>query len=323
MDKTFLAGADNLDYALQLAALGWAVFPCKPDKTPAIKNAHPVGDPLRGACRGECGQPGHGYHDATHDLEKIYTWWAAYPNAVVGLACQPSGLIVFDLDRHPGEVDGVDAYELMAAEAGQPVTEVGPCQTTPGNGVHLVFKAPKASPGFEVPAKLAPGIDIRFKGYVCTGALPDGRAYQWQPGHDFDTTLTYPPRWIARALIAHNQARQAPTVARPAHAGQTSGRLSPADEYAARTSWAEILEPVGWHRSGAVGDTEYWTRPGKRAGVSATVNFSGKENLYVFTTNASPFEPGSISKFGAFALLHHNGDYKAAAADLKNRNGKK
>jgi hypothetical protein len=62
---------------------------------------------------------------------------------------------------------------------------------------------------------------------------------------------------------------------------------------------------------------EYWTRPGKRAGVSATVNFSGKDNLYIFSTNASPFEPEkSYSKFGAYALLKHANDFTAAARAL-------
>lgn len=307
MNERFLANMENIDYALQIAALGWAVFPCKADKTPLISKA----------------EGGNGYHDATTDIDKIYTWWAAHPGALVGIACQPSGLIVFDLDRHPGEPDGVEIYTAMAAEAGQPITELGPCQTTPGNGVHFIFKAPRAGANFDVPGKLAPGVDIRYRGYICTGALPDGRAYQWQAGHHFDTRLTYPPKWIARALIAHNAARQAPPPARQARAGHLSGQLSPADLFAATTTWSEIL-PAGWHRSGTVGDTEYWTRPGKRAGVSATVNFSGKENLYVFSTNASPFEPNkSYTKFGAFTLLNYNGDYKAAVADLKNRTGKK
>jgi putative DNA primase/helicase len=81
--------------------------------------------------------------------------------------------------------------------------------------------------------------------------------------------------------------------------------------------WEQIL--VGWTR---VGD-QLWRRPGKDKGsCSATTCCRAKEGghelLHVFSTNAAPFEPGgSYSKFSAYTLLHHGGDFKAAAAELR------
>ena len=305
MDTNFLAGMDNKDIAIKLAAIGWYVFPCWPSDGPGYTAKAPRISKADG---------GTGWHDATTDHDKIYTWWKAFPGALVGIACAPSGLLVLDLDRHEGQPDGVAAYKELADDTNGGPVFYGPSQGTPGNGQHLIFKAPKIPENFDMPGKLAPGIDIRYRGYICTGRLSDGRSYEWLPGHGFDTPLIYPPGWIARIIV---QLREKATeskeqVKRPVKPGE----LSPGDDFATRTDWSEILPP-GWRRSGRVGDVEYWTRPGKRAGVSATVNYSGKENLYIFSTNASPFEPEkSYSKFAAYTLLKHNGDFTAAARAL-------
>jgi hypothetical protein len=285
--------ANNAELARKLAMIGWYVFPCKPDKTPATQ---------------------HGYHDATLDLAQVAAWWKTLPEAVIGIACSMSGLFVLDLDRHPGAPDGVEAFSQLATDIGHPETRVGPVQTTPGNGCHLIFTAPAEEPGISIPAKLIPGVDIRYNGYICTGTLPDGRAYQWQPGHDYTAGLTLPPPWIARMIVAYNRMAAEPkrsAAPRPI----TPGSLSPGDDFNARAQWGQVLE--GWRHSGSQSDVEYWTRPGKRAGISATVNYSGKDNLYVWTTSTPPLEAEhSYSKFAAYALLHHDGDYKAAARDL-------
>lgn len=302
MNSKFLAEMDNTDYALQLAAYGWHVFPCWHVQGPRDEDS--VKSPMTT----------HGYKDATTDQDKVYSWWKQTPNALVGIACALSGLLVLDLDRHEGKPDGVAAFSEMAEDSGGPVT-CGPSQTTPGDGQHLIFKAPKIPPDFNMSAKLAPGIDIRYNGYICTGRLADGRSYQWLPSHDFDSPLTYPPSWVCKIIVNHHE--QAIQSKQPIKRAARAGTLSPGDDFADRTDWGDIL-PTGWRRSGRVGDVEYWTRPGKRAGVSATVNFGGKENLYVFSTNASPFEPEkSYSKFAAYALLKHGGDFSAAARALR------
>jgi putative DNA primase/helicase len=107
-------------------------------------------------------------------------------------------------------------------------------------------------------------------------------------------------------------------VVQPAGRTGYSGSERPGDDFNLRGSWAKILEPRGWRLINVLDDgTEYWTRPGKTEGVSATVNYEGSDLLYVFSTNAEPFEPGrGYTKFTAYALLNHGGDYSAAAKEL-------
>lgn len=94
-------------------------------------------------------------------------------------------------------------------------------------------------------------------------------------------------------------------------------RERPGDRYNRRASWAEVLEPYGWKRLSTRGEESYWQRPGKQgSGVSASTNYQGADLLYVFSTS-TVFEAGrAYSKFAAYAILEHGGDFSAAARAL-------
>jgi len=100
-------------------------------------------------------------------------------------------------------------------------------------------------------------------------------------------------------------------------APRDSGELAPGEDFNARVTWAQILEPAGWREYYRSNDVTYWTRPGKPSGISASTNALGTDRLYVFSTNAAPLEGGeSYSKFGAYATLYFGGDFVAAAKAL-------
>lgn len=95
----------------------------------------------------------------------------------------------------------------------------------------------------------------------------------------------------------------------------------PGHRYTRAVGWADVLGPHGWEPVRQVGGVTYWRRPGKRVGLSATTGYAkGDKNgdlLYVFSTNADPFEAGvTYSKFAAYCLLDHAGDWRAAARHL-------
>jgi len=90
----------------------------------------------------------------------------------------------------------------------------------------------------------------------------------------------------------------------------------PGDVFNSKASWEGILEPKGWTHVYSRNEATYWRRPGKDRGVSATTNYQGSGLLYVFSTS-TPFEPErGYSKFSAYAVLYHGGDFKRAAETL-------
>lgn len=99
------------------------------------------------------------------------------------------------------------------------------------------------------------------------------------------------------------------------------GGLLPGDDFNRRgPDWGEVLGE-GWVCVRTAGEVRYWRRPGKGGPTwSATTGYckvNGVDLLHVFSSSAHPFLPGrSYSKFSAYALLQHRGDFKAAARAL-------
>lgn len=89
--------------------------------------------------------------------------------------------------------------------------------------------------------------------------------------------------------------------------------LRPGDDYNARGDVRALLQSHGWTRVKG-GDNEYWRRPGKTVGWSATLK---NGVFFVWSTNASPFESQKpYSPFSVYALLEYGGDFSKAAAEL-------
>jgi len=90
----------------------------------------------------------------------------------------------------------------------------------------------------------------------------------------------------------------------------------PGDNFNLRADIAPVLEDGQWKRVFVRNGTEYWRRPGKNTGISATFNHI-QGMFYVFSSSCAPFEPRkAYSKFAVYALLKHKGDFKAAAKEL-------
>lgn len=106
---------------------------------------------------------------------------------------------------------------------------------------------------------------------------------------------------------------------RPVAYANGDTNVRPGDDFNIRADWRSILLPHGWEWVFPRGQTWHLRRPGKREGTSATIGHSndGYERLYVFTSSTE-FEPNvPYTKFAAYALLEHRGDYAAASRALR------
>jgi hypothetical protein len=114
---------------------------------------------------------------------------------------------------------------------------------------------------------------------------------------------------LARTFDAMPRREAEPNPPRSKAAGHRPG-----DDFNLRATWPEILPD--WTHVGERHGVIYLRRPGKDHGISATINARGTARLHVFTSSTA-FDPDtSYSKFGAYATLHHGGDYARAALAL-------
>jgi putative DNA primase/helicase len=213
---------------------------------------------------------------------------------------------------------------------------------TPSGGNHLFYRCSEIAGN----QKLAmhrdgdgqPEVDFETRGrggYVVTVGSPPAchparREYQLVRNR-----LTQIPRItpVQRALLLdaarsfNRVVREAKVDRKPSTNGNANGNgngARPGDVLNAKTTWPEVLETHGWAAVSGRGEETLWRRPGKGFSFSATTNYKGSDLLYVFSTNAHPFEhETSYSKFAAYALLNHGGDYRAAARAIAQRYGMK
>lgn len=172
--------SNNYLIAQKALARGWAVFPCGLDKKPFTP---------------------HGFKDATHDQTQVLTWWKDNPQALVGIPCKNNNFWALDLDVKNG-VNGIANLQYLAKEQGADNVQAGLAQTTPSGGLHMIFTLGK----WDVPQSaglIAPGIDVRSNGYICTGNLSDGRSYIWNSAEGIEAPLTEAPAWLLGVVGAH------------------------------------------------------------------------------------------------------------------------
>lgn len=105
------------------------------------------------------------------------------------------------------------------------------------------------------------------------------------------------------------------------HKSTNKAHQRPGDDYAARTSWDEILTSLGARPMGMRKGLITWQRPGKSgSGISASTGLGhdGQDLLFVFTSNWYPFEPSCLyTKFWSYVLTEGKGDANYAAQLLK------
>ena len=203
-------------------------------------------------------------------------------------------------------------------------------ETSPNGGVHWLYRVTGTIAGN---TKLArqPGengsVEVLAEtrgegGYVIVapsggGVHPSGGSWRHiSGGIDKLTTFTVDEHAALHNLFRSFDSMPAKETVETQVKPKTDGEgLSPADDWNARATWADIL--TGWTQVYASGTVTYWRRPGKDIGISATTGRNDGDNLYVFTTSTVFEAEKPYSKFAAYALLNHGGDMSAAARQLR------
>ena len=242
------------------------------------------------------------------------------------------------------EIEGRGVYQKMHLEIAEIATNsglgdlwqrlnAGYVEMTPSGGLHwLYFVDGGVLPGNTKLARKPGengGVDVwaetRSEGGFTITAPSGGSAHPsgnpWVLiGGSIETipTITTAERSALHAIFSmFDEMPKAESIAQEV-ATRADGILSPGDDYNARTTWEEILVPLGWSVVYRKGEATVWRRPGKNEGISATTNFNGNDKLFVFSTSTVFDSETSYSKFAALAHLKYHGDFKATASALRN-----
>lgn len=110
---------------------------------------------------------------------------------------------------------------------------------------------------------------------------------------------------------------EAPKTAPKPQAPLPDGGVRPGEDFEERADWADILRGV-LRPLTSRGHTTYWGWADSVGGVKATTGRDPeKDRLWVFATGSEFQADVPYSKFGAYTLLEHGGNFKAAAAQLR------
>lgn len=245
--------------------------------------------------------------------QQIEHWFSCDVDAMCIVAGSISGnLEVIDFDY---EADQFDDWATLIPE---PLLSRLVIERTQSGGRHVAYRAEEPICGnmklsqAERDGKVVTLIETRGEGglFLCDPTP----AYTLEQGSLTELPiLSADERELLLEAAWSLNCYQVPTVG-PATVTDTHGQLRPGDDFNQRGEVRDVLRRHGWVlvRSG---QNEYWRRPDKASGWSATFK---DRVLYVFSANASPFEPNhAYSPFAVFSFLEHGGDYEAAAKDLR------
>lgn len=315
-----------LTHALTWHHAGWCVLPVLDDgsKAPAIRwQAHANGTPTTEA--------------------QINTWYAPGANHGIGVAmgtASNNGMLI-ELEAR-ALADGAlehlntlatdnDLHHILAKAVN------GATALSGGGGLHIYLRSTQPVAGnlklARQPTGLPPGqpqLEVLAEtrgqgGYAVVPPTPgpfhpdpNSQGWRWLTGSPASAAVLEPDELDALLALFHALDRTpeppAPAPPRSPTPNTSSNGPGTADDYNTQTTWEQILD--GWTVVRRIGTTTFWRRPGKALGISATTGRNDGDNLYVFSTSTVFPSETPLSRFAAYAHLHHAGDLSAAGRAL-------
>lgn len=311
---------DVFTAALRFAAVGCSVVPVMADgsKRPGI---------------GQWKEYQH-KHPTTDELQ---TWFKDAKGVGLITGKISNNLEMMELEGR-AVADGIHTHiKEMAQEMGLDELwnrlNTGYCEMTPSGGLHWLYRLDGEVPGN---TKLArrPGqgdtVDVLAEtrgegGFVVvapSGGLchPSGGVWQLISGSiETIPQLSLDERETIHSLFKYfDQLPKANVVASEVSVGTREPNTElPGDDYNSKTTWDELLLPLGWSKVFTNKGTTAWRRPGKNEGISATTGFDGTDFFYCFSTSTLFDAERAYSKFAVYTLIDHAGDFHKSATALK------
>lgn len=254
----------------------------------------------------------HGVHAATTDPQRITRWWQKIPDAAVGVAAGPSGILILDVDRHGGErpsddrilpglelpedlnaetiQDGLDALALLCELRKAPLLDMAPrtmTVRTPSGGVHYWYRVPEGTSWKSNSKALGWQLDVKAGwGYgIAPGSVTPKGMYQ---AVGDCRTIAPLPAWLAADLKRTGHYIEPKQRTRRASASQLLAGMKPRDDrYVSWVVEAEVTQLAAMGEGGRNEATYNAAKALARFIPAGQLSESEVENLVVRAAQAS------------------------------------
>lgn len=280
-----------LKVAQVLHASGYSVIPTKSDKRPLVAWKEFM---------------------TRQPTEKELVDWFGVGNSSIAFVAGKVQALDFD-ERYSAGIFA--AYAKRAEEVGLDMV-LGAClrQRTPSGGYHLVWRC-EGEPirNLKLASKQNHECMIETRGDGGYFLISPSPGYTLESGDwSHIPTISTEDR-DALLSLARSFDETPPPEAREAPSALGEG-LTPGDDYDARADVPALLRAHGWASVG--GSETYWTRPGKKKGISASWGVV-PGRLWVFSSSTK-FEPNHVYRpWHVYAVLECGGDFSRAASELR------
>lgn len=269
---------------------------------------------------------GYKWQELVPDEEQIRSWYYDAKIGAIGIR----DIEVLDFDNHgtPSADDLLDRWEAIVRALAPNLLARLVYETTPSGGWHIGWKCHIIAGNQRLATRptLDEEVGANWTRQSLTLIETRGRGGQVQvcpsPGYKLvrGDWAELPEINANERQILIDAARALSQGDRKLSASFSEPQGRPGDVYNrdnGHKAW-ELLQELGWSLVYQRDEVMYLRRPGKAIGVSATLGHVAPNVLYVFSTNAAPFQGGrAYTPFAIYAEIYHKGNYSAAAASLE------
>jgi hypothetical protein len=309
-----VSSAEMIDAAKRYTEASLSVIPVTQEKTPAVETWS-------------------AYQQKIADESTLKQWFSKTANQlaiVCGAVSQNLEIIDFDEQYNLDSKTLFESWKETVEFLSPGLVDRLVCQRTQHNGFHVVYRGESVGRNVKLAQRESTELERtkepKNKSKTLAETRGEGGYFLVFPSNDYSMisgNLLEIPKisreereiLIECASSLNQYVLPSQIITGRAKSGKKDSNR-PGDDFEEHGDIEDVLIENGWRKVKEGEPRDYWCRPGKAKGVSATYN-KKMDLLYVFSSNATPFEnERAYSKFAIYSFLKHGGNFKSAAKEL-------
>jgi hypothetical protein len=225
------------------------------------------------------------------------------------------GLVCIDFDVKNGDKFS-DWFSIIATNH-QEILKRLVIEQTPSLGFHVVFRTKEIIKNTKLACNQdrKATIETRGEGGYFVAAPSENYSICSGSFSHLEILSKEETELIINLCVSFNEYANKEIVDTKTVVNQVEGNITPFDDYDSKNNVTDILQPLGWRLCYTHNNIQYWRRPGKNEGISASWNYI-PNRFFVFTTSTQ-FENEHVYKASAvYTMVCHSGNYNESAKTL-------